>query len=146
MQLPSPYCPQCGTAILTINIPCPTCHLGFVRLDEPCHICGQPEGMHSSHCPKPPRGSRPFILCPLCDGPRHRKDRLSIQECQWRQWARAEGLLPDAENPRGPVPALTTTNLGAFNKWIKQHPNLEAGSVPAERIIRQRAREISRGK
>jgi hypothetical protein len=81
--------------------------------------------------------------CPLCGGKRHRKDkRASQRECAWRQWAIETGATkPD--DPLSLIPDETPQTRAAFYAWQEAHPDLEAGSVPAEKIFRQRHRLAS---
>lgn len=72
------------------------------------------------------------IPCPLCDGPRHRKDRPpqeTQEECAWQQWCN-QTLGP------GSVTEHTPAHQATFDAWLKAHPRLWAGATDSERAIR----------
>lgn len=156
----NPVCPQCGSELPTLSRPCGNCGLGFVRQDVPCPECGHPLSEHQFVHPtqaeytlratmRRRRGpSDAQQTCPLCGGPRHRKDAdASRDQCLWRMWAVETGRVREPGNPKATLPARRQSeNLIAFAQWLDQPdaqgtPNKmrEAGSVPQERILRHQA-------
>lgn len=134
---PNARCPRCNASLSTLTRPCSMCGLGFVQRELSCVKCNEPIGSHIMRCPAPAT-----ITCPLCGGKRHWKDggRASVHECLWRQWARDTDLLDEPMNPRDLGPAEDAQTLARFQVWLDAHPNREAGSVHAERYIRQASR------
>jgi hypothetical protein len=151
-------CPRCGTTLATLDRPCPSCLMGFVDYSQPCPNCGQPfivgdrisllapsGQQHTLACPgaviRYVRKGEPPVLCPLCGGKRHWKmAAASREQCLWRQWARDTERL-DGEGWDAGVPERTPMNEKLYQKWLAENPEREGGSVPAERILRQLARE-----
>jgi len=133
-------CPRCSTTLDTLTHACPNCGLGFLARNEPCQKCNEPLGSHVFKCPT----TRVTILCPLCGGKRHWKDKSSVRECAYRQWARDAGRLDNPADPldRGPEP--TPKLEGEYQRWLAERPNLLAGSTPAERLIRQAMRTAAK--
>lgn len=119
-------CPRCLAPLASLLDPC-RCGLAFKNARETCKRCATPMLTHRLTCPI----ERPEVLpCPLCGGKRHRKMPGSVYECAWRQW----------ENEVGGPMAHTDMGEQAFLNWRTARPNLMAGSVHAERLIRQRKR------
>jgi hypothetical protein len=119
----------------------------MIDLHAICPECGELYGKHRLVHPKRFITPRPIVLCPLCGGKMHRKGLSDTTEfeCAWRQWARDTGHLSPEWRPESPhsgdVPRVTPDLLLAFAEWRAAHPQLEAGEVPASRILRQRARD-----
>lgn len=111
-----------------------------MELRRDCPICGAAPQLHAFRHPVSTRIG-PRVLCPLCGAGRHRKDKtLSHLACSWRQWAMATGQMT-SNDPDAQTPERTPGNMMEYMKWMAQHPNLPAGSVPAEKIFRQRMRD-----
>jgi hypothetical protein len=118
----------------------------MIDLNAICDACGEPYSKHRLMHPRAPRVSGPPAICPLCGGKTHRKGASDTTEfeCAWRQWAIASKRLSSDANPEYPqtsdVPRVTPQLMIEFAAWRAAHPDLEAGEVPASRILRQRAR------
>lgn len=138
----TPTCPRCGGSV-TLPRPCPNCGLGFLDRAALCDRCNQPFGVHIFTCQPAAKLAAGPILCPLCGAKRHYKDAtVSRKNCAWRQWAMSTNRVPADAEPTAVLPDQSDPKLlSEFNAWLAAHPDLEAGSVPAERILRQRARE-----
>lgn len=126
-------CPRCNNPLASLLDPCPRCGLAFSDTRVPCRKCRLPMHMHGRPpCPTPKEDPIP---CPLCGGKRHRKTPGSTYECLWRQWETQEfGGMPISHDNAAEE---------AFVKWRAAHPQLLAGSVHAERLIRQAKRAKS---
>jgi len=94
------------------------------------------------------RKPREVVLCPMCHHARHWKGKDSIRECAWRQWAIATGRMELDAAPKDNGPESTPEYEVEFEAWVKAHPKGITGdgfgSVPQERLLRQRARERAR--
>lgn len=147
-------CPKCGTHLSTLDHPCPNCQLGFIDYSAPCPKCSQPliatqggllKAAHTLECPgsivrwSPPDAAP--VLCPLCGGKRHWKmAEASREQCLWRQWAKETGKMANPDDWQEQPPERTPALDREYQKWRAANPTREGGSVPAERILRQRAR------
>lgn len=137
-------CPNCDGTLTGIDKPCPSCGLGFVRRWELCPHCHETYGTHILTCRPEAKTKAAPILCPLCGMKRHRKDaRVSRETCLWRQWA-LDTRQAKRDDPTDAGPERSATTQASFDRWLQAHPNIEGGSVPAERILRQAAREKTR--
>ena len=127
-------CPSCRVALLTLNMPCWNCNMQFLPNLE-CSLCHKFELAHMRTCPPRERHEKPRVLCPLCSGKRHRHEvGPARHECLWRQCFGAS--VPE-----------TSDNLKDFGTWLDSFidgPPM-AGSVDAERIIRQQAKVAKKG-
>jgi hypothetical protein len=136
-----------------------SCAVHLVRAEEPvpepAHRVGDrplkwadpPKQARVTGLPLRPKYSVPHKICPLCGAKLHWKDggstnnpgRKSVRDCGWRQWAVDVGLVA-RDDFSAALPENTTENELAFTEWLRQHPGLEAGSIPAERRLRQQGR------